>query len=313
MELVKYEAMHQAIIQAHSVDEVKDIRDRAEALRLYAKQSKQGIDDINRVTEIKLRAERRAGEMLRELPKDTGGKHHHKSYSPQPGENKIKPLTKDKAIADAGISKGSADRWQQIADIPEPEFERFIAETKEAGEELTTAKALSVAKGKPHVSNNSGNNEWYTPKEFIEAARATMGRIDLDPASSETANSVVSAATFYAAENNGLEQEWVGNVWMNPPYSGDLIGLFCSRLAESWDNNTVNQAVVLVNNATETEWFNVLVERASAVCFPSSRVKFWKPDGETGAPLQGQAIIYMGLNADRFAENFKEAGWIARL
>ena len=72
-ELTKYDAMHQAIVEAHRVDEVAEIRNRAEALRQYARQSKQGVEDINRVTEIKLRAERKAGTMLREAIRQLKG------------------------------------------------------------------------------------------------------------------------------------------------------------------------------------------------------------------------------------------------
>ena len=164
-------------------------------------------------------------------------------------------------------------------------------------------------KAKPHVANNGGNNEWYTPQEYIDAARAVMGDIDLDPASCEIANRVVQAKEYYTAEDNGLEQEWAGRVWMNPPYAGDLIPLFCDKLKEHVVSGDIEQSIVLVNNATETAWFNTLISVASAVVFPKTRVKFYMPDGKIGAPLQGQAIIYIGSNSQAFMEIFRPFGW----
>lgn len=174
-----------------------------------------------------------------------------------------------------------------------------------------TVRAWQVAPDMPHVSHNSGNNEWYTPPEYIYAARLVMGGIDLDPATSEEANKVVDAARFYTAEDDGLRQPWSGRVWMNPPYATDLVGRFIDRLATGMECGDVTEAVVLVNNATETAWFNRLMGVASAVCFPRGRVRFWQPGGDTGAPLQGQAVVYCGSNTHRFIEEFKDFGWTA--
>ena len=194
---------------------------------------------------------------------------------------------------------------------PEPAFEW----TDDNGKSLTDddMQVMQPEPSRPHVSFNSGNNEWYTPAEYIEAARKVMGRIDLDPASSDIANQTVQAVTYYTAEDDGLSHHWRGNVWMNPPYAGELIGKFASKLIYHVTECDVRQAIILVNNATETTWFQEMIDEATAVVFPRSRVRFWKPDGTLGAPLQGQAIIYIGQHADAFLSEFSRFGWGANV
>ena len=65
-ELIHLNTARQAIIQAKSIDEVRDIRNKAEALRVYAETAGLGLQMQNDCAEIKLRAERRAGELLAE-------------------------------------------------------------------------------------------------------------------------------------------------------------------------------------------------------------------------------------------------------
>lgn len=161
-----------------------------------------------------------------------------------------------------------------------------------------------------HVGQNSGENEWYTPGPYIEAARKVLGAIDLDPASSDAANAVVKARRHFTLKHDGLKHDWRGRVWLNPPYAQPIITRFCEKLAVSVKAGAVPAAVVLVNNATETEWFRTVVGVAAAICFPSGRIRFWSQKNDTATPLQGQAVLYVGKDIDRFADMFAEFGFV---
>jgi len=195
-----------------------------------------------------------------------------------------------------------ADRWKSVSEQVRQAKEQpmFSPEPEAIIEEARN--------NRPHVANNSGENEWYTPAEYIEAARAAMGSIDLDPATSETANNVVQAATIYTAGINGLDQDWGGNVWLNPPYGQPLIAQLSEKMVSEYTCGNVNQAIVLVNNATETRWFQQMAERAKVICFPSGRIRYWGLDGVKNTPLQGQAFLYFGDNAGRFIQYFSNFG-----
>ena len=154
-----------------------------------------------------------------------------------------------------------------------------------------------------HTKHNSGNQEWYTPEWIIEAARLTMGRIDLDPASNPIANEWIRATQYFTQEQDGLLQPWSGCVWLNPPYANRLMNRFIEKLEQS--RSTIDAACVLTNNATETRWGQQLLRMSHAVCFLAKRVKFLTPDvtvKQTG--LQGQMVCYLGNNVSAFTTQF---------
>lgn len=159
-----------------------------------------------------------------------------------------------------------------------------------------------------HVTQNTGENEWYTPPEIITAAREVMGDIDLDPASSVAANKTVGAMDFYTKENSGLDESWKGRVWLNPPYVSNLVAQFTEKLCAEYVNDNVEEACLLVNNATETAWFQHTASIANAVCFHAGRISYWHPDRTSKTPLQGQAILYFGPNTDQFTRVFQRLG-----
>ena len=288
-ELILWDKMKQAVVECHSIDEISNIRNQAEAYRYALRQAKESPEVIKKAEEIKLRAERRAGELLKETPKQ------------KPGEyQRSQAVTVAPTLEEIGITKNQSSKWQKIANIPEEKFENYIAVEKE----LSTSGALRISKN-VHVSNNSGENEWYTPPFIIEAAKSVMGNIDLDPASSKLANEAVGAKEFYTIEDDGIKKDWHGRVWLNPPYSQPDI----SNFAKAVTSKKYDEIMILVNNATETDWFRTMAEISNAICFINKRLKFIDRDGNpSGAPLQGQAIIYKGSNVDKFIQEFKESG-----
>lgn len=157
-----------------------------------------------------------------------------------------------------------------------------------------------------HISDDS--YEWFTPAEYIEAARIVMGGIDLDPASCAEANNVVKAKRFYTKQDNGLDHKWSGRIWLNPPYNMPLIEGFTNRAIESYKSSAIEQAIVLTNNSTDTGWFHALAEYP--FCLTRGRVKFWQPNSEGLGARQGQAIFYLGNSIKKFAAKFSKFGII---
>jgi phage N-6-adenine-methyltransferase len=303
--LAKLDKATQMLAEAKSLDEVKEIMDIAEAARTYARAAKLGLDAQNHAAEVKIRAERKAGDLLKQLDRSNGGR-------PGKTNSSVERVSEYREVLDEqDIPTTTAHRWQQAAQIPEKAFEQHIAQVKDAGLELTTSGLLKSAK--VHVAQNTGESEWYTPIEYIACAKAVMGRIDLDPASSEIANKVVGASKIYTAKDDGLSKFWAGKVWMNPPYSAELVRQFISKFVEHVSSGDITEGIVLVNNATETQWFADLVSVSSAVLFPTGRVKFLDPKGNPGAPLQGQALTYSGKNVSAFVKQYEGFGWIAKL
>jgi len=286
---------------------------------------RQKLDEAQMISEAVLDAEVKIGSLTAQMPKASGGDRRSSNFKSDNGvkfekhidNNVVKldiPKPKIESIRDLGFTSKQVERFEKLAQYPEI-VEQAKAEARERDDIVSRSfvlQKIDEAK-KPHIAQNSGNNEWYTPQEYTDAARSVMGGIDLDPASCDIANEVVKADTYYTAEMDGLKRLWNGRVWLNPPYAGELIPQFIDKLKTHVENGDIEQAIVLVNNATETAWFNSLISISAAVVFPKSRVKFYMPDGKTGAPLQGQAVIYIGQNPKVFMEVFSPFGWGAFL
>lgn len=135
--LIKYDQARHALAACRSVDEIKDMRDKSEALRLYAKQA-HDTELEQWAAEIKLRAQRAIGEISAALEKQ-------KNQAALPTGGK----SKSEALADAGISTSTANRYEKLAAIPEPVIDDIISKSKEIGKPVSVKTVLAQVAPKP--------------------------------------------------------------------------------------------------------------------------------------------------------------------
>lgn len=118
-QLVRYDAMCRAIDAAYEVDEAKEIRDQAIALEVYAHQA-HNVEAERRACEIRLRAERKAGQLSAAIERSNPGKRKTDLREAVPPKSKV--------LADAGISRDQAKQWEKLAEVPDETFEQHLAD-----------------------------------------------------------------------------------------------------------------------------------------------------------------------------------------
>jgi hypothetical protein len=128
------------------------------------------------------------------------------------------------------------------------------------------------------------SNDWFTPPEIFEALGETF---DLDPAHPMRGTTCVPAVRIFC--ERGLELEWSGFVWMNPPFEG-------RNGIDPWLNKFFDHGngIALTPDRTSAPWFRKAWKRGSLVLF-TKKIKFIRPDGSRGrSPSNGTALWAAG-------------------
>jgi N6-adenosine-specific RNA methylase IME4 len=150
--LIKYDAARRALAEVHRVDEVKKIRDTAVAAQTYAKQAKD-TTLITQATDIRLRAERRCGELLTEMGQRKE-RHSGRGHTRAVGSRAATPRP-EPTLSDLGINKTQSSRWQALAALPSDTFETKVeAAAKRAYSNMTRrmVKEADIARAKERHS-----------------------------------------------------------------------------------------------------------------------------------------------------------------
>lgn len=161
------------------------------------------------------------------------------------------------------------------------------------------------------INQDSGDTEYFSPMEIVDAARRAMGyEIRLDPASSNVANAKIGALRYYGKELDGLKQEWCADsVWLNHPFSREGNPLWINKIETEFESGRAKQACCITFAATSEKWFRPLLKRPQ--CFLHGRTNYYLPSGEIKRGVtKGSVVTYYGPNVDRFAEEFSKLGTI---
>jgi len=167
-----------------------------------------------------------------------------------------------------------------------------------------------------NIQHSSRSDQWFTPQDIVERARAVLGGIDLDPASCALANRTVRAADYITVEQDGLTLPWHGRVFLNPP--GGKTGnksntaLWWSKLLTEYADCRVQAAVFLAFSleAMQTTQGCRLSIVDFPFCVPRRRISFVSPDGKTNSPSHGNVIVGVGVSRVLFRDHFVSLGAI---
>lgn len=197
-------------------------------------------------------------------------------------------------------------------------------------------KRLKLLEAHQLVNQDSGDVEYYSPREIVSRARTVLGDIDLDPSSSVIANQAVQAKTFFDLEKNGLLQPWFGKVWMNHPFSRSEKACkprctkkrckkrgYClnedhpgntewiQKLTTEYDAGNIDEAICITFASTSEGWFKPLL--AHPQCFVHGRVNYYLPNGKVKRGVtKGSVVTYLGNNPARFNAVFSDIGTVKK-
>jgi 16S rRNA G966 N2-methylase RsmD len=159
----------------------------------------------------------------------------------------------------------------------------------------------------------SVDNDWYTPKKYIESAKKVFdGEIHFDPFSCHEANLLIQAKSYFTKNDDAFLLDWpkAKSVWCNPPYERGLINKSVDTVITYASNMDVDtQIIMVVNSSTDTSWYQKLLKHSSAMCFTNHRIKFIYANSRASTGnTRGQTFFYFGNDSCNFKLHFEQYG-----
>jgi len=249
--------------EAKTLDDLQQIHDIAVAAEAYAKAHRLGIAAENHAMEVRLLAGRRIGELVPATPARVKGRRAH-------GKELSEVRTTDLP------EKQRLSEFRKLAQIPLPQFKERIEHLKEQSEKLNYKKMVTT-----DWYQSSETPEWPTPQWLFDLLDREF-HFTLDVCATKDNAKCVH---FYTRQDNGLEQQWSGKCWMNPPY-GREIAEWMTKAKESAKAGATVVCLVPARPDTDWWWENAL---AGEIRFIRGRLKW--PGSNTMAPFPSAVVV----------------------
>lgn len=149
-------------------------------------------------------------------------------------------------------------------------------------------------------NSNPERDNWSTPRALIERLEKEFRKFDLDVCASEK-NKVCER--YFDKETNGLEQNWSGFVWCNPPYSNKLEWIEKAHL----EAQKGSRVVILLPAFTETHFFRELKAKSDWLLFLNGRLVFNEQTQRDTAKFSS-VVAFFNIKPTEM----KDLGWIVK-
>ena len=137
-----------------------------------------------------------------------------------------------------------------------------------------------------HEQSVGATDEWYTPPHVFAAMQSGFSFDVASPGQAVTP--WIPAAQFITS--GSLEREWLGFVWMNPPFGGrNGLVPWLEKFARH------GSGVALVPDRTSAPWWQTYAPQMDLILFVTPKIKFIGRDGKPGkSPAQGTCLMAKG-------------------
>lgn len=138
------------------------------------------------------------------------------------------------------------------------------------------------------VMFSSKTDDWATPQDFFDDLDREFG-FTLDVCADDQN---AKCGRYFTREQDGLDQDWRGICWMNPPYGRGITEKWMQKAYEASKKGAT--VVCLVPSRTDTKWFHEYAVKGE-IRFVKGRLKFG--GAKHPAPFPSMIVVFKEVSA----------------